>query len=98
MASWRRGELDSLTLGWQRTIVAAGNNEAIRLASGVDAGKLQCSSGEYEGTKQGGDLRRSFRDGRFSTGRGTLARWRASHGGKGFNYCGSKFVIERHYI
>jgi hypothetical protein len=63
MGSWRREELDSLTLGWQRTAVAAGNGEEVRLASGVDTGKLWCSSGEDEGTKGGDGLRRSFRDG-----------------------------------
>jgi hypothetical protein len=56
-ASWRHGELDSLTLGHQRTVVAAGDGEADRLASGVDADKLWCSSGEDEGTKGGGGLR-----------------------------------------
>jgi hypothetical protein len=61
--------------------VAAGNGEAVRLASGIDAGKLLCSSGEDEGTKWGGGLRRSFRDGRFSMGGGTLAQHRASHNG-----------------
>jgi hypothetical protein len=34
--------------------VAAGNGEEVRLASGVDTGKLWCSSGEDEGTKGGG--------------------------------------------
>jgi hypothetical protein len=56
-ASWRRGELDLLTLGQQRMAVAAGDGEAVRLASGFDASKLQCSSGEDEGTKGGGGLR-----------------------------------------
>jgi hypothetical protein len=51
--------------------VAVGDGEAIRLASGVDADKLQCSSGEDEGTKGGGGLRRSFQDGRFGMGGGT---------------------------
>jgi hypothetical protein len=51
MASWRCGELDSLTLGWQRTVVVASDGEAVRLASGVDAGMIWCSSGEDEGTK-----------------------------------------------
>jgi hypothetical protein len=37
--------------------VAAGDSEAVRLASGVDAGKLRCSSGVDEGTKGGGGLR-----------------------------------------
>jgi hypothetical protein len=63
MASWRRRELDSLTLGRQQTAVAAGDDEAVRLASGVNTGKLWCFSGEDEGTKGGGGLRRSFRDG-----------------------------------
>jgi hypothetical protein len=31
--------------------VVAGDAEAVWLASGIDAGKLQCSSGEDEGTK-----------------------------------------------
>jgi hypothetical protein len=51
MALWQRGDLDSLTLGWQRTAVAAGVGEATWLASGVVTGKLCCSSGEDEGTK-----------------------------------------------
>jgi hypothetical protein len=61
--------------------VVAGDGEAVRLASGVDVGKLWSSSGEDEGTKGSGDLRRYFRDGRFGTGCGTPARWRASHDG-----------------
>jgi hypothetical protein len=61
--------------------VAAGDGEAVQLASGVDDGKLRCSSGEDEGTKGGGGLWRSFREGRFGTGGGTLVRQRASHGG-----------------
>jgi hypothetical protein len=52
-ASWRRGELDSLTLGRRRMAVVAGDSKAIWLASGVDAGKLRCSSNEDEGTKGG---------------------------------------------
>jgi hypothetical protein len=67
-------ELDSLTLGWQRTAVAACDGEVVQLALGVNAGKLRCSSSEDEGTKGGGGLRRSFWDGRFSTGGGTPAR------------------------
>jgi hypothetical protein len=59
-SSWRRGELDSLTLGRQQTAVATGDDEAVRLALGVDASKLRCSSGEDEGTNEGGGLRRSF--------------------------------------
>jgi hypothetical protein len=59
-ASWRRGELIYLTLGRQRMAVAVGDGEVDRLASGVDAGKLQCSSGEDEGSKGGGGLQRSF--------------------------------------
>jgi hypothetical protein len=43
-----------VTLGRQRTAVAAGDGEAVRLASSVDAGKLQCSSSEDEGTNGGG--------------------------------------------
>jgi hypothetical protein len=35
--------------------VAAGDGEAIRLASGINAGKHWCYSGEDEGTKGGGD-------------------------------------------
>jgi hypothetical protein len=57
MVSWRRGELDSLTLGRQRMAVAVGDGEAVQLASGVDAGKLRCFSGEDEGSKGGGGLR-----------------------------------------
>jgi hypothetical protein len=71
MASWRHRKLDSLTLGRHRTAVVAGDSEVVRLASGIDAGKLWCSSGEDEGTKGGGGLQRSFQDGRFSTGGGT---------------------------
>jgi hypothetical protein len=78
-ASWRCGQVDSLTLGRQRMAVAAGDGEAVQLASGVDAGKLQCSSGEDEGTKGGGSLRRSFQDSQFGTRGGTPARRRASH-------------------
>jgi hypothetical protein len=48
---------------WQWTAVATGDGEAVRLASVVDASKLRCSSGEDEGTKGGGGLRRSFWDG-----------------------------------
>jgi hypothetical protein len=40
-----------------------GDGEAVRSALGVDAGKLWCSSVEGDGTKGGGGLRRSFRDG-----------------------------------
>jgi hypothetical protein len=43
-------------LGRQQTAVAAGDDEAVRLASGVNVGKLRCSSGEDEGTKGGDDL------------------------------------------
>jgi hypothetical protein len=43
-------DLDSLTLGSQPTAVAAGDGEATQLASGIVAGKFQCSSGEDEGT------------------------------------------------
>jgi hypothetical protein len=56
MASWRRGELNSLTLGRQRTAVAASDGEAVWLGAGVNIGKLRCSSGEDEGTKGGGGL------------------------------------------
>jgi hypothetical protein len=61
--------------------VAAGDGEAVQLASGVDAGKLRCSSGEDEGTKGGDGLQRSFRDGRCGTSGCTPARRLASHGG-----------------
>jgi hypothetical protein len=61
--------------------VAASDDEAVQLASGVNASKLWCSYGEDEGTKGGGGLRRSFWDGRFSTGGGTPVRRRASHNG-----------------
>jgi hypothetical protein len=77
---WQHGDLNLLTLGWQQTAVAAGNSEATRLASDVITGKLRCSSGEDEGTKGGGGLRRSFLDGRFGTGGGTPARRWAKHG------------------
>jgi hypothetical protein len=43
MALWRRGELDSVTLGRQRMVVATGDGEAVRLASGINASKLRCS-------------------------------------------------------
>jgi hypothetical protein len=62
MTSWRCGELDSLTLGWQRTVMAAGDGEVVQLASGVDDGKLRYSSSEDEGTKGGVGLWRSFQD------------------------------------
>jgi hypothetical protein len=51
MPSWRRGELDSLTLGWQRTAVAAGDGEAVQLASSIDVGKLWCSSVKMKAPK-----------------------------------------------
>jgi hypothetical protein len=63
MTSWRRGELDSLTLGRQRTVMAAGDGEVVQLASGVDDGKLRYSFGEDEGTKGGVGLWQSFQDG-----------------------------------
>jgi hypothetical protein len=44
-ASWRRGNLDSLTLGWQRTAVAAGDSEATRHKLGIDGGGLRGSFG-----------------------------------------------------
>jgi hypothetical protein len=59
-------------LGLQRTAVVASNGEAVRLASGIDAGKLWCSSGEDEGTIMGGGLQHSFQDGQFGTGGGIL--------------------------
>jgi hypothetical protein len=71
---WQRGELDSLTLGRQWIAVVAGDGEAVRLASGVDVGKLWCSSGEDEGMKGGEGLQRSFRDGRLGMGGGTPVR------------------------
>jgi hypothetical protein len=37
--------------------VAAGDGKVVQMASGVDADKLRCSSGEDEGTKGGGGLR-----------------------------------------
>jgi hypothetical protein len=43
------------------TTVAAGDGEAVRSASGVDASMLRCSFGEDESTKGGGGLRRSIR-------------------------------------
>jgi hypothetical protein len=72
---WRCGDLDSLTLGWQRTAVVAGDGEATQLASGIFASKLRCSSSEDEGTNGGGGLRRYFLDGRFGTSDSTRA-WR----------------------
>jgi hypothetical protein len=56
MTSWRRGELDSLTLGRQWTVMAAGDSEVVQLASGIDDGKLRYSSSEDEGTKGGVSL------------------------------------------
>jgi hypothetical protein len=94
-ASWWRGELDSLTFRRQRAVVAASDGEAARLALAVVASKLWCSSGEDEVTKGGSGLRRSFLDGWFGTGNDTLVRRRASHSGSGFDYCRSKFAIER---
>jgi hypothetical protein len=44
-ASWRRGDLDSLTLGWQQMAVAAGDGETTRHKLGVYGGGLQGSSG-----------------------------------------------------
>jgi hypothetical protein len=52
--------------------VVASNGEVVRLASGIDAGKLWCSSGEDEGTIMGGGLQHSFQDGQFGTGGGIL--------------------------
>jgi hypothetical protein len=43
--------------------VVAGDGEAVRLTSGIDVGKFWCSFGVDEGTKEGGGLWRSFRDG-----------------------------------
>jgi hypothetical protein len=60
-------------LGRQRTAVATGDGEVVKLASGIDVDKLRFFSGEDEGTKGGRGLRRSFQDGRFDTGGGTLA-------------------------
>jgi hypothetical protein len=42
--------------------VMADDGKVVRLASGIDAGNLWCSSGEDEGTKGGGGPQRSFRD------------------------------------
>jgi hypothetical protein len=61
--------------------VATGDGEANRLASGVNTGKLRCSSSEDEGTKAGDGLWQSFQDGRFGMGGDTPARRQASHGG-----------------
>jgi hypothetical protein len=41
--------------------VAAGDGEAVSLASGINAGKLRCSSGEDEGTKGVGELHTAAR-------------------------------------
>jgi hypothetical protein len=38
-------DLDSLTLGWQQTAVAAGDGEATRRKLGVDGSGLRGSSG-----------------------------------------------------
>jgi hypothetical protein len=45
MASWQRGDLDSLTLGWHRTAVVAGDGEATQRKLDVDGGGLRGSSG-----------------------------------------------------
>jgi hypothetical protein len=95
MASWRRGELNSLTLGRQRTAVAASDGEAVWLGAGVNIGKLRCSSSEDEGTKGGGGLWRSFQDGWFGTGGSTPVQRQALHDGWGLDYCGSKFTVEQ---
>jgi hypothetical protein len=63
MTSWRHGDIDLLTLGWQRTAVAVGDGEASRLALGLVTSNIRCSSSEDEGTKGGGGLWRSFLDG-----------------------------------
>jgi hypothetical protein len=42
---WQRGDLDSLTLGWQQTAVAAGDGEVTRRKLDVDGGGLRGSSG-----------------------------------------------------
>jgi hypothetical protein len=62
--------------------VVAGDGEATQLASGVVTGKLCCSSGENEGTKGGGGLRRSFLDSQFGMCGGTPVRQRAKHGAR----------------
>jgi hypothetical protein len=49
--------------------VAAGDSEAVRLASGVHADKLRCSSGEDEGTKGGGDPSETVDSARAATHR-----------------------------
>jgi hypothetical protein len=45
MASWRRGDLDPLTLGWQRMVVAASDGEVTRRKLGIIGGGLRSSSG-----------------------------------------------------
>jgi hypothetical protein len=45
MASWQHGDLDSLTLGWQRMAVAAGDGEATRRKLGVDGSGFRGSTG-----------------------------------------------------
>jgi hypothetical protein len=43
-ALWWCRDLDSLTLGWQRMVVAAGDGEVARCKLGVDGGRLRGSS------------------------------------------------------
>jgi hypothetical protein len=45
MASRRHEDLDSLTLGWQRMAVVAGDGEVTRRKLGVYGGGLRGSSG-----------------------------------------------------
>ncbi len=40
MAAWQREDHDSLTLGWQWTVVEAGDGEATRRKLGIDGGGL----------------------------------------------------------
>jgi hypothetical protein len=42
---WRRGDLNSLTLGWQQMTVEAGDDKATWRKLGVDGGWLRGSSG-----------------------------------------------------
>jgi hypothetical protein len=41
---WRCGDLDSLTLGWQRTVVAADDGEATQRKLSINGGELWGSS------------------------------------------------------
>jgi hypothetical protein len=44
MASWRCGDLDSLTMGWQRTAVVAGDSKATWRKLSIDGIGLWVSS------------------------------------------------------